>query len=258
MTDFPLLCRVLQDYDSPQHNSQQSSPSGSLSANYRIRVPSENSSDIEASIRTTTSYMSESADYDELDSIVNVLRVEGSSSPKSPLKSLSKPKSLPVTSAKPLGSVEEEPQEAVDAFGYHQITIKKEHEGGMAKSHSTSDMFDDPKYEQLPQSMCSPTHSLDIDHHSFPANHNSTNHDTNSLPQLRSSPLHSAAVPVPDTSFEKKDIKKYMSLEQVLELVDTRLKSSSREVSVEIDQVEESEGLYCPRVLRPVIAETKN
>ena len=251
MSDFPLLCRVLEDYQSPQHHLQQTSPNGSFSSNYRIRVSSEVSSDIDASIRTTTSYVSESADYDELDNVVNAIKAEGSSSPKSPLKNASKlSRSIPLSSTKPLGSVEEEPQESVDAFGYHQITIKKEHENVLTKSQSTIDMFDDPKYEQLPQSMNIDSHSL-----------NGNLQTLNSTPQLHAltdnvSQLQS--MPLSETSFDKKDQKQYMSLDQVLQLVETRLRSSSRETSVEMDQIEENEGLYCPRVLRPVINEDKN
>lgn len=249
MSDFPLLCRVLEDYQSPQHHLQQTSPNESFSSNYRIRVSSEVSSDIDASIRTTTSYISESADYDELDNVLNVIKAEGSSPPKSPLKSASKlSKPIPLSSTKPLGSVEEEPQESVDAFGYHQITIKKEHENALTKSQSTIDMFDDPKYEQLPQTMSIDSHSL-----------NGILQTANSTPQLHILTDHSdSSMPLSETSFDKKDLKQYMSLDQVLQLVETRLRSSSREASVELDQIEESEGLYCPRVLRPVINENKN
>lgn len=253
MSDFPLLCRVLQDYDSPQHlvqgqqnsNELELSVTSNNSSSYHIRIPSGNSSDLEASVRTTASYISQdSNDYDELDSIINVLKNEGASPPKSPLKTL--PKTSKAMHSKPLGSVEEEAPELIDTFGYHKIHIRKQSSDDMKRSQSANDIFDDPKYHKLAK-VPPPHHLITND-----AQHSALLLYTPQSPLMMK---HSLTVPEMDATFDKQEHKEYMSLQQVLDLVNTKL-SPSRETSIEMDGSDENEELYCPRLLRPVAMDT--
>lgn len=255
MSDFPLLCRVLEQYDSLQavqqqtqlrpNNSNDLESSITSSNSYHIRVPSGASSDLDTSVRTAMSYISQdSNDYDELESIASVLNNNnnnksetGSSPPKSPPKTLPKPTRL--ARKEPLKSVEEEnPSELIDAHGYHTINIITRKDD-MKRSQSAHDIFDDPKYPKLivpsPDFLTKSCNESNRNcHHSLKMKRSLTVSDMESSP------------------FDKRDYKDYMSLQQVLDLVNTKM-SPDRDLSAERENNEE---LYCPRLLRPVAMDT--
>lgn len=284
MTDFPLLCRVLQDYDSADHNARimrassnelESSSKSNDSGIYHMRFPSGTSSDLEASIgkSTTTSYISN--DYDELDNVFELLKTEGASPHKTPPKTLPKPSRAMTAPRKKLGSVEET-TEPVDTYGYHMIDIRKlggslDRRDSMKRSQSANGIFDDPKYDELPLDSpldVPPPHLVrsmltksdnpkDIDPRSalllYKPRQFQEYPPTNENKSSSMKRSYSTSTPLDTTAFDKRDYKEYMSLQQLLDLVNTKM-TPSRETSADVEE-EEEEELYCPRVVRPVAME---
>lgn len=281
MTDFPLLCRVLQDYDSADHtarimrassNELESSSKSNDSGIYHMRFPSGTSSDLEASVgkSTTTSYISN--DYDELDNVFELLKMEGASPHKIPPKTLPKPSRAMSAPRKKLGSVEET-TEPIDAYGYHMIDIRKlgslDRSDSMKRSQSANGIFDDPKYDKLPLDSpldAQPPHLVqsmhtksdnpkDIDPRSalllYKPRQFQEYPPTNEKKSSSMKRSYSTSATLDTTAFDKRDYKEYMSLQQLLDLVNTKL-TPSRETSADI---EEEEELYCPRVVRPAAME---
>ena len=304
MSDFPLLCRVLQDYDSTQHSARQTSVTSSgpldspakvngspangtpqhqngfmhaalinglessiqsnvftpnkqqpnsapiaLNGQSRARTLSEESSEFEASWgkSTTASYISgcrDSNDYDELESIVeNLKKIEDKSPPRSPPKV-----PLKIHGAVPVLSPPLKP--LVPARSNY--LLRKE---SMKRSQSADDIFDDPKYTRL--SVVSPssvqpnlTTIQEKNEHVPNKSVESTHQQANAffkqpLTMKRSVSTNAAG----EILVGGRDYKEYMSLQQLLDLMETKI--PSRETSAETEDREEQ--LYCPRVLRPML-----
>ena len=233
-----------------KRNSDLESSIKSNESSYRVRIPSECSSDLETSVRTTTSYISQGSnnDYDALESIVDVLKLEGANTPLKLPPKLSSPsrQSLKTASASPK-ALESVKEEKTDAFGYHIIDIEKLKSDEIQRSQSL-EMFDDPKYNKLMPIINGESgvpSALQL--YKPPKFRKAVPNDTNghrSLSMKRSASANAEGAP-----FDKQENKDYMSLQQLLEIVNTKL-TPSRETSVEIEETDEE--LYCPRVVRPV------
>lgn len=234
-----------------QNNNFESSieSNGSL---YRVRIPSEASSDLETSVRTTASYISNN-DYDELESIVDALKNDGTLTLKAPMQIKMSPSRHSKTAGTSPNALKSVKEEKTDAFGYHQIDIDKLSQmkvDDIKRSQSVNDMFDDPKYNKLIPVNNDVPSALQLYKPQVFQEMTSSSSDKNrhGLLSMKRSVSTSDADVIP---FERQDYKEYMSLQQLLDLVNTKL-TPSRETSVEEMEGETEEELYCPRVVRPV------
>ena len=324
MSDFPLLCRVLQDYDSTQHKVRQTSVSssndvfsspvrknetlangtanttitnGAISAGVAAsethhpvnqnkpkpltindelkslmqnnetfprpsnskmhspikplipnkktdRVSSDSSSDRDFETSwgksTTVSNVSgyhDSHDYDELESMIEHLKKRQGSPPKSPPK-------IPLK-IMPQNSLALNPTAP-------KSVLRNE---SMKRSQSADDIFDDPKYTRLSVGSSTsgtqpiPSRNSETYDHLGDNSIRKEGNITKSPPKqplIKKRSMSTSATG--DMAIERRDYKEYMSLQQLLDIMEAKI--PSREASEETEDREEQ--LYCPRVLRPV------
>ncbi len=303
MSDFPLLCRVLQDYDTTQHKARQTSSASSNEATKspvrrnatnntpsqgkvneqvslslinneqesckltddvfmpmptkpicpvipdqnKLRASSEGSiSEFETSWgkSTTVSYVSgcrDSHDYDELESMIEHLKKKKAGSP---------PRSPPKIPMKIFGGVSVLPTPSATLIPSKRVMRNE----SMKRSQSANDIFDDPKYTRMSVGSSNSAHPMasiipgdDIyDHLGGKCDTIMENKSPAKEPlTMRRSMSTSAAG---GNRIERQDYKEYMSLQQLLDIMETKI--PSREASEEKEDGEDK--LYCPRVLRPV------
>lgn len=307
MSDYPLLCLVLQNYDSSQHqarkmklssssdlesstnsndipkieasNNLESSvrsnssvfnspphqlphisgvPSGDLELStksngrisnpYHSRLFSGGSSDFESSLgkSTTVSYVSDdSHDYDELEPMMEGLKLETDLSPTKKPHKVNVNITGRVTISPKLPQIMDESSEL-------------EGRDNIIRSQSADDIFDDPKYTRLSlisPTCIPPTHMLNpIPEDGLTVHNLQDTQEHVSIGNKSISPIMVRSKSTPPTGDDlienQKKYKQYMSLQQLLEIMESKI--PSRETSVDIEEEEKEEELYCPRVLRPM------
>ena len=219
MSDFPLLCRVLQDYSSDHHRIRLNS----INSNEQLEIiaqecddsvfssPSHGASSVleaSTSTATTTDQLHDSHDYDELDSVMKDLQSK---------------------------THQAHPYLPDDVSNSSNGEAAKQ-DGIMGKSQSADKLFDDPKYSHLSvSSECDP---LIVRQHP---------HENLGATIVNGHPAISLHPTLEDKVFDEKQFKEYMSLDQVLDIVNSKTMESQR-VLTEAD----IEMLYSPRVLGPV------
>ncbi len=235
-----------------------------------VRMSSDSSSDRDletswgkSTIVSNVSGCRDSHDYDELESMIDHLKNKQNSPPRSPpkipLKIPNTNQALPVpTNVPSVPSIPPVPQMATEM----KNVLRNE---SMKRSQSADDIFDDPKYTRLSVGSSTsgtqpmPCRNSEIYDHlgdSLTCNikvegGNIKEGDSTRCPpkQPISKERSKSTSATGDIAIERRrDYKEYMSLQQLLDIMETKI--PSRETSEETEDREEQ--LYCPRVLRPV------
>lgn len=222
MSDFPLLCRVLQDYSSDHHRTRLNSINSNEQLETSIQgcndsvfnSPSHGTSSVlEASTSTTNQPLHDSHDYDELDNVMKDLQSKTN-------------QVIP-------------PPFGVIARNIPTVSSSSEADEIMERSESPDKLFDDPKYSHLSVSSEYDPSLVQSPPHESPVN----------ATTVSEHPTHSVLESAGDKVFDEKEFKEYMSLEQVLEIVHSKTTESQEDE--EIPTEADIEMLYSPRVLGP-------
>ena len=226
MTDFPLLCKVLENYDSTNHNA---------------RIKRYDSCDFEISAKTTATYLSsESPDCEMLDQLIDSLKLEAGQLP-------SKDSTPEHTSSSPNpAKAEQQNDEALDECGYHVVDIgalSQQKENKMKHSRSADEMFDDPRY-----SISSTTNQTVDGLGPVPEQTSTQQHDDEvydpKSEEDKNGGISKSLSAADIGTFAKKQHKMYMSLQNVMDILDTKLPTDGSETANMGD-------LYAPRLVLP-------
>ena len=217
MSDFPLLCRVLEDYSLDHHRVRINSIICNSNEQFEVSTQGYNDSvfsspehgtssilETSTSTNTTTDQLPhDSNDYDVLDSVIKDIQSKTEPHPHTPT-----PENPDCEATEPNGIIK--------------------------GSWSTNKLFDDPKYSHL--SVSSEYDPTIVRPHPSESQGTATAIDSNQSPTTHSN--------IKDKVFDEKEFKEYMSLEHVLELVNSKMKENPKEADYDM--------LYSPRVLGPV------
>lgn len=248
MTDFPLLCKVLEDYDSTKHVA---------------RIKRYDSCDLEISSKTTVSYLSSgSPDCEVLEQLIDSLKQEAGELPdKETTPEVDVPQDEEIVeeqddipSVAALEPKEDKKARMLDKFGYRLVDIeaishkKKERmkRDGMQHSQSADNIFDDPQYSSI---------LANRDRHrmgsipEYPVSARTTEQSAKtseaSQDEIEAVALSKSQSAADIAAFEKKQHKMYMSLQNVMDIIDTKMPTDQSSPS------EDTDLLYGPRVVPP-------
>lgn len=234
MTDFPLLCKVLEDYDSTKHHA---------------RIKRYDSGDLELSSKTTVSFLSsDSPDCEVLEHLIESLQVEAGEFTSKETSPEQTPSPTKPTHVEGNGRV-------LDRFGYRMIDISAltQKKDELRRCQSADDIFDDPEYSattaphtirlgSIPEYPVTPRTSQPTTEPTT-ASVTATNENSMSIPRSLSATDVNA--------FEKRHYKMYMSLQQVMEILDTKISTDDHQKATSNEV--EGNDLYGPRLVLPPI-----
>ena len=246
MTDFPLLCKVLENYDSTKHVA---------------RIKRYDSCDLEISSKTTVSYLSSgSPDCEVLEQLIDSLKQEAGEKemtpevvvPEDDEETVEEEEEVPAVTA--LETKEDKRARMLDKFGYRLVDIeaisqKKERlkKEGMQHSQSADNIFDDPTYSSILANR--DRHRMgSIPEYPVSASH-MTEHSTKpseaSQEDIEAVTLSKSQSAADITAFDRKQRKMYMSLQNMMDIIDTKLPTDPALASQDTDDA------YGPRVVPP-------
>ena len=256
MTDFPLLCKVLEDYDSTKHVA---------------RIKRYDSCDLEISSKTTVSYLERSSgspDCELLEQLIDSLKQEAGELPeKETTPEVVAPQDEDTVEADELddtstGSTtllkpkEAEQTRVLDEFGYRLVDIgaishkKKERmkkDGIITHSQSADNIFDDPQYSSILANRERHRMGSIPEYPAVSAHTTEQSAELSEVPQEENetgtTAMYKSQSAADITSFEKQQHKMYMSLQNVMDILDTRLPTDPSPESEDV--------LYGPRVVPP-------